>query len=75
MSDDFPLQYEAPKGLATNGEGTTVVRRHEGKQPEDGLGGGQAAWNALEEKYDCVGNATRQELVVAGSYWYTHGGF
>ena len=48
--------------LATNGGATTVVRRHEGKKPEDGLGDGQAAWQALEEKYDAVSNATRQEL-------------
>ena len=29
--------------LATNGDPTTVVRRHEGKKPEDGLGDGQEA--------------------------------
>ena len=29
--------------LATNGGATTVVRRHEGKKPEDGLGDGEEA--------------------------------
>ena len=48
--------------LATNTGATTVVRRHEGKKPEDGLGDGQEAWKALQEKYDVVSNATHQEL-------------
>ena len=48
--------------LATNGGGNTVVRRHDGKKPEDGLGGGQPAWKVFGEKYDAVGNAARQEL-------------
>ena len=48
--------------LATNGGATTVVRRHEGKKPEDGLGDGQEAWKAREDKFDAVSNDTRREL-------------
>lgn len=40
----------------------TVVRGREGEKPEDGLGDGQAAVNALEETYDAVSNSTCQEL-------------
>ena len=48
--------------LATNGGVPTVVPLHEGKKTEEGLGDGQETWKALEEKYDAVSNAIRQEL-------------
>ena len=48
--------------LSTSGGANTVVRRFEGKTPEDGLGHGQESWLALEEKYDAISNAGRQEL-------------
>ena len=35
--------------LPTNEAASTVIRLHEGKTPEDGLGNGQETWKALEE--------------------------
>ena len=38
--------------LTTSGSANNVVKKFEGKRPEDGTGNGQAAWNALNEKYN-----------------------
>lgn len=38
--------------------------RNEGKTPGDGLGDGQEAWKAFEEKHHAVCNAIRQELYL-----------
>ena len=37
-----------------------VVKRHMGKTREDGVGNGQAAWNALEKKYNSNTKETRR---------------
>ena len=38
--------------LTTSGSANNVVKRFEGKQPEDGIGNGQAALEALRGKYN-----------------------
>ena len=38
--------------LTTSGSANNVVKKFEGKRLEDGTGNGQAAWNALNEKYN-----------------------
>ena len=38
--------------ITTERSGNNVVKRHMGKTREDEVGHGQAAWSALEEKYD-----------------------
>ena len=38
--------------FATERSANNVVKRHMGKTREDGVGNGQAAWSALEEKYN-----------------------
>ena len=37
-----------------------VVERHMGKTREDGVGNGQAAWNALEKKYNSITKEARR---------------
>ena len=48
--------------LATSGEDVMVVKHHVGITAREGLGNGQKARKALEEKYNACSNATRQEL-------------
>ena len=43
----FSILFFTTKRSANNG-----VKHHMGKTREDGVGTGQAAWNALEEKYN-----------------------
>ena len=38
--------------FTTERSANNVVKKHMGKTREDGVGNGQAAWNALEEKYN-----------------------
>ena len=38
--------------LTTSGSANNVVKKFEGKRQEDGAGNGQAAWEALTEKYN-----------------------
>ena len=38
--------------FTTERSAKNVVKKHVGKTREDGVGNGQAAWNALEEKYN-----------------------
>ena len=38
--------------FTTERSANNVVKKHMGKTREDGIGNGQAAWNALEEKYN-----------------------
>ena len=48
--------------FATTGSAFSVVRRFEGKRPQDGPGHGQQAWAALCEKFDgCSREALRAE--------------
>ena len=39
--------------FTTERSANNVVKTHMGKTREDGVGNGQAAWSALEEKYNC----------------------
>ena len=48
--------------LATSGGAATVVKRYVGRTVGEGLGNGQKAWKAPEEKYNICSNATRQGL-------------
>ena len=43
----FSILFFTPERSANN-----VVKKHMGKTREDGVGNGQAVWNALEEKYN-----------------------
>ena len=46
--------------LTTSGSANNVVKKFEGKRLEDGTGNGQAAWNALNEKYNSHKKETRR---------------
>ena len=48
--------------LSTSGRSSMVVKRYAGRTAGRGLGNGQKACKALEEKYNASSNARRQEL-------------